>query len=129
MGYSAKEILNDDLVNEFYDDLELQGDSYLQNVLKLKKHINLYYAKQFRKPIIKNDWRTHRGAAVVNAFYDSSENSIQFPAAVLGGVFFGAERPQYMNYGCIGYTVGHEITHGFDDGGSQKDGDGEAGGT
>ena len=125
----AKEILNDDLVNEFYDDLELQGDSYLQNVLKLKKHINLYYAKQFRKPIIKNDWRTHGGAAVVNAFYDSSENSIQFPAAVLGGVFFGAERPQYMNYGCIGYTVGHEITHGFDDGGSQKDGDGEAGGT
>jgi len=120
----AEEILDDKLITEYYEGLELNSDSFLENVLTLSKHINLYYAKEFRKPIVKEDWRTHGGAAVVNAFYDSSENSIKFPAAVLGGVFFGAERPKYMNYGCIGFTVGHEITHGFDDGGSQKDGDG-----
>merc|ERR550517_983299 len=120
----AEEILDDKLITEYYEGLELDSDSFLENVLTLSKHINLYYPKEFRKPIVKEDWRTHGGAAVVNAFYDSSENSIKFPAAVLGGVFFGAERPKYMNYGAIGFVVGHEITHGFDDQGSQKDGDG-----
>ena len=120
----AKEILDDDLINEFYEGLDLETDSYLKNYLRLKRFINLYYAKEYRKKIDKLDWRTHGGAAIVNAFYQPTENSIQFPAGILGGVFFDAERPSYMNYGAIGYVVGHEITHGFDDQGSQRDGDG-----
>merc|ERR1712130_930372 len=120
----AKEILDDDLINEFYDGLNLETDSYLKNYLRLKKFINLYYAKEYRKKIDKKDWRTHGGAAIVNAFYNPEENSIQFPAGILGGLFFDAERPAYMNYGAIGFVVGHEITHGFDDQGSQRDGDG-----
>ena len=123
MAY-AKEILDDTLINDFYEGLELKKDSYLLNYLRLKKFINLYYAKEYRKTIKKDDWRTHGGAAIVNAFYNPSENSIQFPAGILGGVFFDPERPAYMNYGAIGFVVGHEITHGFDDQGSQKDGDG-----
>ena len=89
----AKEILDDDLINEFYQGLDLQTDSYLKNYLRLRKFINLYYAKEYRKKIDKNDWRTHGGAAIVNAFYNPDENSIQFPAGILGGVFFDADRP------------------------------------
>ena len=120
----AKEILDDKLINEFYEGIDLQKDSYLKNIIRLKKFISLYYVKEFRNPIDKKSWKTHGGAAIVNAFYNPAENSIQFPAGILDGVFFNADRPQYMNYGAIGFVVGHEITHGFDDQGSQKDGDG-----
>jgi len=120
----AKEILDDQLLNEFYEGLVLDSNSYLRNKLALRKFINQYYVKEFAKPIDKQSWKTHGGAAIVNAFYSSSENSIQFPAGILEGLFFQSDRPSYMNYGAIGMVVGHEITHGFDDQGSQKDGDG-----
>jgi membrane metallo-endopeptidase-like protein 1 len=123
IGY-AKEILNNKLINEFYSDLELTSSSYINNFMKLKVFINEYYVRQFRQPVDKHSWKTHGGAAVVNAFYSPSENSIQFPAGILDGVFYQSDRPNYMNYGAVGMVVGHEITHGFDDQGSQKDGDG-----
>ena len=69
----------------------------------------------------KTDWKRHGAPAVVNAFYSSIENSIQFPAGILQGNFFGSDRPAYMNYGGIGWVIGHEITHGFDDQGRQYD--------
>ena len=120
----AKEILDDRLLEDFYDGLVLSKASYLKNYLHLKIWISKYYAKEFRKPVDKKSWKTHGGAAIVNAFYNPAENSINFPAGILDGVFFQEDRPLYMNYGAIGFVVGHEITHGFDDQGSQKDGEG-----
>ena len=116
----AKEILDDRLLEEFYDGLVLSKASYLKNYLHLKIWISKYYAKEFRQPVDRKSWKTHGGAAIVNAFYNSAENSINFPAGILDGVFFQEDRPLYMNYGAIGFVVGHEITHGFDDQGSQK---------
>lgn len=60
-------------------------------------------------------WKKFSQAATINAFYNSLENSIKFPAGILQGVFFDKNRPNYLNYGAIGYIIGHEITHGFDD--------------
>lgn len=123
IGY-AREILDDDLINEFYKGFTLSKDSYFGNILSLRKYLSTYYAKEFRNPIDKKSWKTHGGAAIVNAFYNPAENSITFPAGILDGVFFDIDRPLYMNYGAIGMVVGHEITHGFDDQGAQKDGEG-----
>ena len=81
---------------------------------------NFFYPHQ----VDKTDWKRHGAPAVVNAFYSSIENSIQFPAGILQGNFFGSDRPSYMNYGGIGWVIGHEITHGFDDQGRQYDADG-----
>jgi len=77
-----------------------------------------------REKVNKTDWVRHGNPAVVNAFYSPLENSIQFPAGILQGVFFGSGRPKYLNYGAIGWVIGHEITHGFDDQGRQFDKEG-----
>ena len=74
-----------------------------------------------RRVVDKDDWVRHGNPAMINAFYSPIENSIQFPAGILQGVFFSSERPRYMNYGAIGWVIGHEITHGFDDQGRQFD--------
>ncbi len=60
----------------------------------------------------------------VNAYYDPSNNTINFPAAILQPPFFDAEGDDAINYGGIGAVIGHESSHGFDDQGSQFDGDG-----
>ena len=58
--------------------------------------------------------------SIVNAFYSLDGNNIEFPAGILQGVFFNAKLPRYMNFGAIGSVIGHEMTHGFDDRGKQK---------
>jgi predicted metalloendopeptidase len=60
----------------------------------------------------------------VNAYYNSRMNEIVFPAAILQPPFFDANADDAVNYGGIGAVIGHEIGHGFDDKGSQSDGDG-----
>ena len=77
----------------------------------------------FRKVHDRNDWRTFI-AAYVNSFYLPPMNTINICPAILSGVTFNVSRPRYMNYGALGFITGHEITHGFDDEGSQRDGDG-----
>ncbi|XP_056631851.1 neprilysin-2 isoform X2 [Diorhabda sublineata] len=115
------ELLDDEKLKEFYDGLEIDSKHYFGSVLNLTLFGTRFSFKRLRQPVNKTDWITHGRPAVVNAFYSSIENSIQFPAGILQGVFFNSERPRYMNYGAIGFVIGHEITHGFDDQGRQFD--------
>ena len=74
------------------------------------------------KPIDRDEW--FMTPQTVNAYYNPGFNEIVFPAAILQYPFFDADRDAAANYGAIGAVIGHEIGHGFDDQGSQFDGDG-----
>lgn len=115
------EMLDDNKLTKFYEGLEMSSDKLMESVLNLTLFGTEYLFKKLREPVNKTDWVTHGRPAIVNAFYSSIENSIQFPAGILQGAFFSAKRPAYMNYGAIGFVIGHEITHGFDDQGRQFD--------
>ncbi|KAI5630566.1 VLP3p-2, transcript variant X2 [Venturia canescens] len=115
------ELLDDDKIEKFYENLELSEGNYLESILNLTLFGTEYSFSKLRKPVNKTDWLSHARPAIVNAFYSSIENSIQFPAGILQGAFFDNDRPKYMNYGAIGFVIGHEITHGFDDQGRQFD--------
>jgi len=123
IGYPI-ELLDNSKLENLYDGLEMSSDSYLENVLNLTSFGTDYAYNKLREEVNKTDWITHGRPAIVNAFYAPLENSIQFPAGILQGIFFSNDRPRYMNYGAIGWVIGHEITHGFDDQGRQFDTDG-----
>ncbi|XP_021947553.1 neprilysin-2 isoform X2 [Folsomia candida] len=123
IGY-PKELMEDSKLIELYDGLEMSNNDYLGNVLNLTTFGTDYAYRKLRERVNKTDWISHGRPAVINAFYAPLENSIQFPAGILQGVFFDSERPRYMNYGAIGWIIGHEISHGFDDQGRQFDADG-----
>ena len=70
----------------------------------------------------RTEW--HMTPQTVNAYYSGNMNEIVFPASILQPPFFNPAADDAVNYGAIGAVIGHEISHGFDDKGSQLDGDG-----
>jgi len=123
IGYPP-ELLEMKKLEDLYRGLELSSEDYFGNALNMTMFGTNYAFSKLREKVNKTDWVRHGNPAVVNAFYSPLENSIQFPAGILQGVFFGSDRPKYLNYGAIGWVIGHEITHGFDDQGRQFDQEG-----
>jgi len=123
IGYPS-ELLEMSKLEDLYAGLELSPNAYLGNALNMTVFGTNYAFSKLREKVNKTDWVRHGRPAVVNAFYSPLENSIQFPAGILQGIFFSSDRPKYMNYGAIGWVIGHEITHGFDDQGRQFDEEG-----
>ncbi len=74
------------------------------------------------KPVDRTEWGMT--PQTVNAYYNPVNNEIVFPAAILQPPFFNPNADAAINFGGIGAVIGHEITHGFDDAGSQFDADG-----
>ena len=74
------------------------------------------------QPVDRDEWGMT--AQTINAYYDASLNEIVFPAGILQAPYFDARADDAANYGAIGSIIGHEISHGFDDEGSQYDGAG-----
>lgn len=120
IGY-PEEILVEANLRELYKGLHVNSENHFKTGINMSIWGTNYAWGRLREKIDKTDWKRHGRPAVVNAFYSSIENSIQFPAGILQGNFFDSDRPSYMNYGGIGWVIGHEITHGFDDQGRQYD--------
>ena len=74
------------------------------------------------KPVDRTEWEMT--PPTVNAYYDPQMNDINFPAGVLQPPLFDPKMDDAPNYGNTGATIGHELTHGFDDEGRQFDAQG-----
>ena len=74
------------------------------------------------KPVDKGEW--YMSPPTVNAYYDPQQNNVNFPAGYFQPPFFSDKEDDAANYGDMGSTIGHELTHGFDDEGRQYDKDG-----
>lgn len=76
-------------------------------------------ARQANKRVDKTEWGMT--PQTINAYYNPTTNEICFPAAILQPPFFDPTADDAANYGAIGGVIGHEMSHGFDDQGSQFD--------
>jgi putative endopeptidase len=105
-----------------YSALTIARDDYMGNVLRARVfEFNRRIAK-IGKPLDRGEW--DMTPPTVNAYYNPQVNDINFPAGILQPPFFDPTADDAPNYGDTGATIGHELTHGFDDEGRQFDAQG-----
>lgn len=105
-----------------YKPLEITNDNYWNNVCRANRYIVQDNQDDLKKPVDRSKWQMT--AVTVNAYYDPTTNEITFPAAILQPPFYDPSADDAANYGTMGSIIGHELTHGFDDQGSQFDASG-----
>jgi len=105
--YSALKVKRDDLIGNLHREAVFSRD---------------YNLNHLGKPVNEKEWGMT--PPTVNAYYNDSNNDINFPAGILQPPFFDFKIDPAVNFGGIGVVIGHEMTHGFDDEGSKYDGKG-----
>jgi putative endopeptidase len=105
-----------------YSTLEIVRGDALGNSQRANQFDFERRMKKIGKPLDKREWPYP--PMTVNASYNPTENNITFPAGILQPPFYDNQADDAMNLGGIGAVIGHELTHGFDDEGSQFDADG-----
>ena len=98
------------------------GANLYSNLKNIEKWDYEKALEKIGKPVDKTKWGM--SPQTVNAYYSPLNNEIVFPAAILQAPFFDFKADPAVNFGGIGAVIGHEIAHGFDDGGARFDGDG-----
>lgn len=99
-----------------------EGGTYYDNIQNISEWRYQKNLEKVGKKVDKTKWGMT--PQTVNAYYSASNNEIVFPAGILQPPFFNFKADPAVNFGGIGAVIGHEISHGFDDGGSRFDGDG-----
>ena len=105
-----------------WDGLKVTADNYFANMEAAQQFDHDYDIAKIGQPTDRQEW--FMTPQTVNAYYNPTDNTINFPAAILQPPFFDAKADDAINYGGIGAVIGHEASHGFDDEGSQFDGAG-----
>ena len=111
--------------NKWKDYSSLKVDpnkSYWANVVEANRWYAIDAMSKVGKPVDREEWLM--SPQTVNAYYMPTTNEICFPAAILQPPFYNPNADDAVNYGAIGVVIAHEMTHGFDDQGSQFDKDG-----
>ncbi|XP_063700795.1 neprilysin-2-like [Culicoides brevitarsis] len=120
VGYPA-ELENDTALIDFYSELEMPSSTLFESILESNQFTYRKWSSLLREKADRNDWRMLSNIIEINAYYDAAENKMRIPAGIFQDHFFNSNRPKYLNYAAIGFVIGHEITHGYDDLGSRFD--------
>lgn len=105
-----------------YGTLKIVRGDALGNFLRANEFEVQRQLNKIGKPRDTQEWQMT--PPTVNAYYDPTENDINFPAGILQPPFYDFKADAGLNFGGIGAVIGHELTHGFDDQGRQFDKDG-----
>ena len=105
-----------------YSKLQIIRDDALGNQERVREFDFARDLAKIGKPVDKDEW--FMSPPTVNAYYDPQMNNVNFPAGYFQPPFFSDKEDDAANYGDMGSTIGHELTHGFDDEGRQYDKDG-----
>jgi len=105
-----------------YGALKIERDDLVGNVMRARAFAHQYGVNKLGKPVDRSEW--HMTPQTVNAYYSPEMNEVVFPAARLQAPLYDANAEPAINYGAVGISIGHEISHAFDDQGAQYDGDG-----
>lgn len=100
-----------------YSTIVTSPDDYFGNDIQIVRHSFSKMITRATEPVDMHKWDMQ--ASEANAYYNILRNHMVFPAGILQSPFFSNHFPNAMNFGGIGMVVGHELTHGFDDHGSQ----------
>ncbi|HVE71186.1 MAG TPA: M13 family metallopeptidase [Thermoanaerobaculia bacterium] len=105
-----------------YRSVDIARGDFMQNVVNATKFATNDDRTQIGKPLDRGRWGMTPPTS--NAYYSPLLNEIVFPAGILQSPAFDVNATDAVNYGAIGVVIGHEISHGFDDQGSQFDAQG-----
>jgi putative endopeptidase len=105
-----------------YSKLTISRGSHFANALAARGFEASRLLGQVGKPVDRKEWGMN--AQTVNASYNPLQNAFTYPAGILQPPFFHKDFPLAMNLGGMGFVIGHELTHGFDDQGSKFDASG-----
>ncbi|QJD99453.1 M13 family metallopeptidase [Massilia forsythiae] len=105
-----------------YGALAIKRDDLVGNAMRAREFAHGYSVNKLGKPVDRSEW--HMTPQTVNAYYSPEMNEVVFPAARLQAPLYDPDAEPAINYGAVGISIGHEISHAFDDQGAQYDGDG-----
>ena len=105
-----------------YSSLTVEHRAFVLNFLEANAFDVKRRIKKLGHPVDRTEYTM--SPPTVNAYYNGSMNEIVFPAGILQPPFFDPQADDATNYGGIGYVIGHEMTHGFDDQGRKYDAEG-----
>jgi len=109
-----------DKIEAIYKKLTVDENTTLyDNMVQLNKILTQDNLDDYHKPVDRTKWAMP--GHMVNACYDPTRNDITFPAAILQAPFYSLKQTSSENYGGIGATIAHEISHAFDNNGAQFD--------
>jgi len=105
-----------------YSTLNIKPGHFLNNQVAVREYEGRRSLAKIGQPVDRTEWGMT--PPTVNAYYNPSMNEIVFPAGIMQPPFFDPKADDAVNYGGMGSVIGHEMTHGFDDQGSQFDAQG-----